>query len=40
MLAIGLTVIWPLLLGVKYGSAGLTITELASTVAGGKANVE
>ena len=29
-----------LLLGVKYGSSGDTITELARTVAGGKAKVD
>ncbi len=38
-LAIGLIEIWELLLGVKYGSSGDTITELARTVAGGNAKV-
>jgi len=36
-LAIGLIVMCWLLLGVRYGSSGDTITELARTVAGGKA---
>jgi hypothetical protein len=38
-LAIGATEICLLLFGVKYGSSGDTITELARTVAGGKAKV-
>lgn len=38
-LAIGLIVMCWLLLGVKYGSSGDTITELARTVAGGNAKV-
>ena len=38
-LANGLTVFRALLLGVMYSSAGLTITELANTVAGGNAKV-
>ena len=39
-LAIGDIPAWLLLLGVRYGSAGATITLLATIVAGGKANVE
>ena len=35
----GLTVLRALLLGVMYSESGLTITELARTVAGGKAKV-
>ena len=38
-LAKGLIEICELLLGVKYGLSGLTITELAKTVAGGNAKV-
>ena len=38
-LAVGLIELRLLLLGVRYGSSGLTITELAKTVAGGKAKV-
>jgi len=38
-LAKGLIEICELLLGVKYGLSGLTITELARTVAGGNAKV-
>jgi len=38
-LAKGLIEICELLFGVKYGLSGLTITEFASTVAGGNANV-
>lgn len=38
-LAKGLIEICELLLGVKYGLSGLTITELASTTDGGKAKV-
>ena len=38
-LAIGLTVLRALLLGVIYSSAGLIMTELANTVAGGNAKV-
>ena len=39
-LAIGLIVEYVLLLGVMYGSAGVTITLLAIGVAGGKLNTE
>ena len=39
-LAIGATVIWLLLLGVKYGSSGEIIRLLAKTTEGGKAKVE
>jgi hypothetical protein len=38
-LAKGLIEICELLLGVKYGLSGLTITEFANTVAGGNAKV-
>ena len=38
-LAKGLIEICELLFGVKYGSSGLTMTELAKTVAGGNAKV-
>ena len=38
-LAKGLIEICELLLGVKYGLSGLTITEFAKTVAGGNAKV-
>ena len=36
----GETVIWLLLLGVKYGSAGITTQLLAKMVAGGYANTD
>jgi len=39
-LAIGEIVIWLLLLGVKYGSAGITTQLLARMVAGGYANTD
>jgi hypothetical protein len=39
-LAIGLTEICPLLLGVKYGSSGEIMQLLANTTLGGKAKVE
>jgi len=39
-LAIGEIVIWLLLLGVKYGSAGITTQLLAKIVAGGYANTD
>ena len=38
-LAIGLIVMCWLFVGTMYSSEGLTMTELASTVAGGNANV-
>ena len=39
-LAIGLTVLRALLLGVRYSSEGLIMTELAKTTEGGKAKVD
>ena len=39
-LAIGLIVVRSLLVGVMYGSAGVTMTLLAIGVAGGKLNTE
>ena len=38
--AIGEILIWLLLLGVKYGSAGITTQLLAKMVAGGYANTD